>query len=67
LRHAAAIILDATYGYEIGNSQDEVIHLIELAAKKFGSAAVPGAHLVDTFPWSMSALIHQVMPDLAIY
>ena len=40
-----------TYGYEVQDDKDPFVTLIERANDNFSVATVPGAFLVDFFPW----------------
>jgi hypothetical protein len=53
---AGAIILETTYGYQINGTHDKLIHIAERAMNDFSEAAVPGAYLVNIFPWSKSII-----------
>ncbi|KAF9522935.1 cytochrome P450 [Crepidotus variabilis] len=48
---AGGIILQLTYGYKVKDGQDEFVDLIEKNNDNFSTALVPGAFLVDVFPW----------------
>lgn len=48
-----AIILNTTYGYQPKGEKDEFVALAERAMMGIASAARPGAHLVDMFPFRM--------------
>lgn len=49
-RQIAATIIDVAYGIEAPGS-DPIIDIAEAAIATFSTAAVPGAFLVDTFPF----------------
>jgi hypothetical protein len=51
LRTATAIILDAAYGYQVHDDQDELVKLAECVTKDFEEAMVPGTYIVDVIPW----------------
>ena len=51
-REAGAIILKITYGYTAESHKDDpLIDMAGDAMETFGRAAVPGAFLVDVFPF----------------
>jgi tRNA G10 N-methylase Trm11 len=50
-RMTAAMITDLIYGYRVKDEDDRLVSLIGQAAEEFSEAIMPGAHLVDTFPW----------------
>jgi hypothetical protein len=50
-RLAGGIILKITYGIEVQEGEDHFVRLIEKANSNFNIATVPGAFLVDFFPW----------------
>ncbi|KIJ40664.1 hypothetical protein M422DRAFT_173338 [Sphaerobolus stellatus SS14] len=52
LRHAAgAVIMEVTYGIHVKAEDDPYLMAAEVSLKAFGEAGVPGAFLVDIFPW----------------
>jgi hypothetical protein len=51
---AAGIIFEITYGYHVKEGIDDLVDLIERAVHQFSEAVLPGAHLVDNFPWRES-------------
>ncbi|KAJ1306503.1 hypothetical protein OPQ81_007505 [Rhizoctonia solani] len=52
IRHnAAAVIMKIGYGYDVSSTSDRYISIAERALSLFAAATVPGAHLVDLFPW----------------
>jgi hypothetical protein len=50
-RLAASVILDITYGYQVNEDEDAIVNFVKHTMDEFSEAAVPGAQLVDTFPW----------------
>lgn len=40
-----------TYGYPIQDHNDPFIDIVDKATEQFAVASMPGAFLVDTFPW----------------
>ncbi len=48
---AGGIILGLTYGYEVKDGEDELVTLIEQANANFSRSSLPGAFLVDVFPF----------------
>ncbi|KAF9525564.1 cytochrome P450 [Crepidotus variabilis] len=48
---AGGIILQLTYGYKVQDGHDKFIELIEQNNDNFSLASMPGAFLVDVFPW----------------
>jgi hypothetical protein len=49
-----AIVIDATYGYQIKSGEDNMIDLFEEVMRDFAEGIAPGSHLVDLMPWRMS-------------
>jgi hypothetical protein len=49
----SGVILDATYGYDVQDSQDQLMTLGRRTIEDATLAARPGAYLVDIFPWGM--------------
>ena len=39
------------YGYPIQDDNDPFIDIVDKATEQFAVASMPGAFLVDTFPW----------------
>jgi hypothetical protein len=51
-RASASMILSVVYGYPtITSEQDHRVEAINDFSKRLTSAAIPGAHLVEFFPW----------------
>jgi hypothetical protein len=50
----AAIVIDATYGYQVKNEDDDMVDLFDQVMHDFAEGIMPGAHLVDIIPWRMS-------------
>ncbi|KAF9522936.1 cytochrome P450 [Crepidotus variabilis] len=48
---AGGIILQLTYGYKVQEGKDEFVDLIERNNDNFSTTIMPGAFLVDVFPW----------------
>jgi hypothetical protein len=49
-----ATTLDYAYGYKVHDMDDPLIHLTELVNEQFARASVPGAFVVETFPFRTS-------------
>jgi hypothetical protein len=51
-RASASMILSVVYGYPtITSEQDPTVDAINNFSRRLTSAALPGAHLVEFFPW----------------
>ncbi|KAJ6508469.1 cytochrome P450 [Mycena sanguinolenta] len=48
---SAAIVLDTIYGYDLKNMDDRFVTLPEQAAKRLTESMLPGARIVNTFPF----------------
>ena len=66
-RTAGAIILKLVYGYEIKESDDPLVDLVDTAMNQFSLSIAPGAFLVDIFPllryipsWVPGAGFHKI-------
>ncbi|KAI9448529.1 cytochrome P450 [Lactarius indigo] len=46
-----SVVLDLVYGYQVKKSDDEIVHIAEVASLEFSRAATPGAFLVDSLPF----------------
>jgi hypothetical protein len=53
LRFATAVILEATYGYNVKGDQDELVILARQVMHDADQTGRPGAYLVDVIPQSM--------------
>ena len=52
-RVTAAVALRVAYGYEVQNDNDPIVGLVKAAMGSFSQANVPGAFLVDVFPYGL--------------
>jgi hypothetical protein len=53
----SGVILEATYGYNIKNNEDEILALGKKTLENMALVCRPGAFLAEAFPWSMIALL----------
>jgi hypothetical protein len=49
---ASGVILEATYGYNIKNDDDEILALGRETMENMALVSRPGGFLADVFPWS---------------
>jgi hypothetical protein len=56
-RHAASVILETGYGYEVKDSKDYLVDLAKRAMDDFAEGLKAGSHLVDVLPWRKSLFL----------